>query len=415
VRTAAIGSENMKSSKTMIVLFSLLLARAGYCQQAGVAEGRLINRTDPSIIARNVDLEVIGLQGGMSIIKTAVTDSSGRFRIEGLPDNERLMIRANYKSANYYGQLSFKGGTANVDIEVYEPTTSMEEIHVDGVQMAFQVEGDHLKQVETISYNNKTKPPRTFVNPEGTFRVSKAPGILEPPKITVTAPGSTMPVVQSGLESPDGESYYSLYPLRPGVTTFEVQQLLPYANRNYVYRSKLFQDAGSVQVGVIPRDLALSGQGLSMIQTDTAKNFAVYTSGPIKAGKEFVWTFSGGTAAVETTSESEAAGQSDSVIKPLPEIVGRNALVIGPLLLMGFVIVLWYAFNHGRSGNPDPEKNEVQRLQNFRQKLVNQVATLDQRYERRMLNRQEYLVQREEGMRQLRRVSLLLRKHGNGK
>ena len=403
----------MKSSKTVILLFCLLVAPAGYCQQVGVAEGRLINRTDPSIIARNVELEVIGLQGGMSIIKTATTDFSGRFRIEGLPDNERLMIRASYKSANYYGQLSFKGGKADVEIEVYEPTASMEGIQVEGIQMAFQLEGDHLKSVETVSYNNKTKPPRTYVNPEGTFRVSKAPGILEPPRIGVTSPGSTMPLVQSALESPDGESYYSLYPLRPGATTFEVQQVLPYANRSYIYRKKLFQDVGSVQVGVTPIDLALSGQGLSRIQTDTSKNFAVYASGPIKAGTEFEWTLSGGTAAPEPAA-SEAASQSDSVIKPMPESVGRNALVIGPLLLMGFVIVLWYAFNHDRSGSSDPGKNEVRRLQNFRQLLVNQVANLDQRYEKRILNRQEYLDQREEGMRRLRRVSLLLKKEEKG-
>jgi hypothetical protein len=404
----------MKSSKIISILFFLLIAPSGYCQQAGVVEGRLINRTDPSIIARDVGLEVIGLQGGMSILKTATTDSSGRFRIEGLPQNERLMIRANYKSASYYGQVSFKDGRANVEIEVYEPTTSMEGIQVEGIQMAFQVEGDHLKSLEAVSYNNKTRPPRTFVNPGGTFRISKAPGILDLPKISVTAPGSTMPLIQSALESPDGESYYSQYPLRPGVTTFEAQQLLPYANRNYVYRKKLFHDVASINVGVIPRDLDLSGQGLVKIQTDTQKDFAVYSSGPIKAGTEFAWTFSGGTAVPEP-DESEAARQSDSVIKPVPETVGRNALVIGPLLLMGFVIVLWYAFNHDRSGDPDPGKNEVRRLQNFRQQLVSQLASLDKRYEKQMLNRQEYLVQREEGMGRLRRISLLLRKHGNGK
>ena len=402
----------MKTLKTITVLFCLLVAPAGYCQQAGVAEGRLINRTDPTMIPRNVELEIIGLQGGMSIIKAASTDASGRFRIEGLPQNERLMIRANYKDASYYGPLDWKDGRANVEIEVYEPTTSMKGIQIDGIQMAFQVEGDHLKAVETISYNNKTTPPRTFVNPAGTFRISKAPDILEPPKIRVTAPGSTMPLVQSALESPDGESYYSIYPLRPGVTTFEAQQQLPYANRSYVYRKKLFHDVASVQVGVIPQDLAFSGQGLTRIQTNVEKNFAVYSGGPVKAGTELVWTFSGGTEVAEPAA-AESAGQSDSPIKPMPELIGRNALVIGPLLLMGFVVVLWYAFN--RSGEFDPQKTEMRRLQNLRQQLVAEVATLDQRYEKRTLNRQKYLVQREEGLRRLRRIYLLLRKQGNGK
>ena len=403
----------MRIFKAITVWFCLLVAPAGYSQQAGVAEGRLVNRTNPSIIARNVELEVIGLQGGMSIIKTASTDSSGRFRIEGLPQNEPLMIRANYKSASYYGQLNFKDGGANVEVEVYEPTASMEGILIDGIQMAFQVEGDHLKALETITYNNKTKPPKTFVNSEGTFRIAKPEGILEPPKISVTAPGSTMPLVQSALESPDGTNYYSTYPLRPGTTTFEAQQLLPYANRSYVYKSKIFNNVGSIEVGVIPQDLSLSGAGLSKLQTNAEKNFTIYSSGSVKAGTELLWIFSGGTAAPQA-AESETAGQSnDSVIKPMPEIMGRNALVIAPLLLMGFVLVLWYGFNRG--GEIDPQETEARRLQNLRRQLIAQVATLDQRYEERMLSRQEYQVQREEGLRRLRRIYLLLRKHGNGK
>ena len=42
--------------------------------------------------------------------------------------------------------------------------------------MAFQMVGDQLKSLETVTFNNKTKPPRTFMNPEGNFRFSKASG-----------------------------------------------------------------------------------------------------------------------------------------------------------------------------------------------------------------------------------------------
>ena len=91
-------------------------------------------------------------------------------------------------------------------------------------RMAFQIVGDQLQSLETITFNNKTKPPRTLMNPEGNFRFSKAPGIMDLPHVRVTAPGSSMPLVQAPLESADGQSYYSLYPLKPGITTFEVQQ-----------------------------------------------------------------------------------------------------------------------------------------------------------------------------------------------
>ena len=118
-------------------------------------------------------------------------------------------------------------GRASADIEVYEPTTSMKDIRVERAQMAFQLAGDQLRSLETLTFNNQTKPPRTFASPEGAFRISKSAGIMEIPQIRVTAPGSSMPVVQPALESADGQSYYSQYPLRPGTTTFEVQQTLP--------------------------------------------------------------------------------------------------------------------------------------------------------------------------------------------
>ncbi len=382
---------------------------AAYPQQKGIIEGQLVNGTNPSIIGRGVGLEVIELGSGMSIIKTATTDSQGKFRIEGLPVDQRLMIRADYKGAYYHSQLSFDAaGKAFCRIEVFEPTTSMKEIQVEGVQMAFEMTGDRLKSVETVTFNNKTKPPMTFVSTKGNFRISKPPGILEIPQIRVTAPGSSLPLVQPALESADGQSYYSLYPLRPGATIFEVQELLPYANRSYVFTKKFYQDEGSIEIGVIPQDLTLSGKGLSKIQTDSKRNFAIYMSPPIKAGSEITWTFSGGTPPAAEAESSETA--SDSNVTAMPNSIGRNAPVIGPLLLMGFVLVLWYGFNHSQNGLRKSADFHVRQLKERREQLLNSLADLDQRYESNSVGRQEYFRQREEGKRQLRRISQLLKK-----
>ncbi len=240
----------------------------------------------------------------------------------------------------------------------------------------------------------------------GNFRFSKAPGILEPPKIDVSGPGAVMPLAQSPLESPDGQSYYSLYPLRPGVTTFEIQELLPYTSHSYTFRKKFYHDAGTFEVGVIPQDMVVSGERLTRIQVDPQKNFAVYSGGPAKAGTEVVWTFSGGTPVAET---SPAESRGESQVKPAPTYVGQNALIIGPLMLLGFIGVLWYAFNRipAVSQGSDLRTRE---LRERREQLLNLLANLDGRYESQALDRREYLRQREQGKRQLRRISLLLKK-----
>ena len=397
----------MKRITLLLSLFWLVFLPAGYSQQKGIVEGRLVNGTDPSMIARSVELDVVELGSGMSIIKTVTTDSSGKFRVEGLPAAGRLMVRAIYKDVNYHGQFSMDAsGKAYIEIQVFEPTTSLKGIQVEDARIAFQIVGDQLQSLDTITFNNKTKPPRTLMNPEGNFRFSKAPGIIDLPQVRVTAPGSSMPLVQAPLESTDGQSYYSLYPIKPGITMFEVRQALPYKNRNYVYTRKLYQDIASIEIGVSPMDMKLSGENLSKVSTDSQQNFAVYRSGPIKAGSEIAWTFSGGTPASEPKT-SEAA--EDSRVEAMPDIVGRNALVLGPLLLMGFVLVLWYAFNQMQKAPEKTVNPRNRELKDRREQLLNTIADLDHRYEINALGRQEFLRQREENKRRLRRISLLLK------
>jgi hypothetical protein len=390
------------------VLAGFALLPLAHSQGRGVVEGRLVNGTDASKIPANVEIDVVGLGGGMSVLKSTVSDASGNFRIEGLPTDSPLMIRANYASVNYHGRISFdSSGKAKVQVEIFEPTTSMKGVTLEGIRMAFQLTGDHLRSLESHTFRNETKPPRTYMNMDGNFRFSKTPGISEPPKLSVTGPGSAMPLVQSPLESSDGESYYSLYALRPGVTSFEVEQNLHYENGTYTYRKKFFHDAASFQIGVIPQDMKLEGEGLAKIQTDTQRNFAVYSGGPVEAGTEVVWTFSGGTP---VEPERPAGGGGESKIEPMATTVGRNALIIGPLLLMGFIVVLWYAFNRIQSNPSGTQDSRSRELKERREQLLNFLATLDGRYEAQSMDRREYVRLRESGKRQLRRVAMLLGK-----
>ena len=382
-------------------------------QGGGVVEGKLVNGTDLSRAAAKVNVEVVSPAGGMSILKTAATDAAGKFRFDGLPTDQPLLVRANYQSVNYNGQVSFDAaGKANVEIRIYEPTNSMAGILAEGVRMGFQLNGDRLDSLETIAFNNQTNPPRTFTSPDGVFRFAKAPGLLEPPRVDVTGPGSTMPVTQSALESADGKSYYTLYPLRPGTTTFEIEQQLPYAGKTYAYRKIFYQDVSSYDVGVIPADMDLSGPGLKKVQNDAQRNFAVYSGGPVKAGTEIVWTFSGGTQpppqpASDPMGQNQGGGSGE--VKNMPNTVGLNALIIGPLLLIGFMVVLWFGYSQLQlaEGKTDAQTGELKRR---REQLLNFIADLDIRREKDMVDQREYVRQRESGKRQLRRIAMLLKR-----
>lgn len=250
------------------------------------------------------------------------------------------------------------------------------------------------------------------MNQEGNFRFSKVPGIPELPRLQVTGPGSSMPLAQSPLESPDGTSYYSLYPLRPGITNFEIDQTFPYQDRKFIYRRKFYYDLSAFQIGVIPQDLTISGEGLQKIQVDAQKNFAVYSGGPITAGTEVIWTISGGTPILEPTMPTEG---SESRIKPMPTDIGQNALILGPLLLACLISILWYAHSHLVDASPQYQAPEIQELKNRRNQLLDFLARIENRYENQALDRRQYFAQREPAKRQLRRIVALLGKSGSEK
>jgi len=386
----------------------LLVVSTAFSQETGIVEGRLVNGTDPAIVPGSVSLEILSLSGGMGIIRMAETDAAGKFRIEKLPLHSMLMLRAVYQDTNYNKQFSFDdSGHAYIELDVFEATTSMKGIRVEEFQMVFQATGSHLQSLDTVTLMNETTPPRTFMNPEGNFRFSKAPAIEVLPQMRITAPDSSMPVIQTALESPDGQMYYSLYPLRPGRTMVEVMQVLPYEDLSYTYIKKFYHPVSSIEIGVIPMDMELSGTGLSRIRTDAANNIAVYRSSPVESGTEVEWVFSGGTPVAEPEASTASTGSS---IRSEPGNIGKNVGVIGSLVLMAFVLVLWYAFN--RTGNDFPKTMGTEKLQlkERREALLRRLAELDRLNETRSIGQREYVRQREEGKRMLRRITLLLRK-----
>jgi len=381
-------------------------------QGQGVVEGRVINGTNPAQVPANLQLEVIRLGSGMNALTSATTDAAGKFRITGVPVDAPLLIRAAYRSVNYYGRADFDAaGRAQIEIPVYEPTTAMQGIRLESVQIAFKLSGEGLRSLESYTFRNETTPPRSLAREDGNFRFSKAPGILEPPRIDVTGPGSSMPVTQAPLESADGRSYYSLYPLRPGSTTFDVSQAFPYENQQYSYRRVFFQDTPAFNIGVSPQDMTVTGAGLTKIQTDTASNYAVYASGPIKAGTEVVWNFSGGTPVVESPAATPAAEPAAGFsVESMPGPIVSNAMFLAPLMLIGFIVVLWYAQSRGAMASGPDQDARIQELRKCREQLLAFVAALDVRYESQGLDRREYLRLREQGKRHLRRIAMLMAK-----
>jgi hypothetical protein len=163
-------------------------------------------------------------------------------------------------------------------------------------------------------------------------------------------------------------------------------------------------------IGVVPQDMALSGEGLKKTQVDAAQNFSVYASAPIKAGTKLEWTFSGGTPVKETASAPATASESaKDAVTALPGSVGRNALIIGPLLLLGFILVLWYAYNRVPDKSQKTPESGLREIQARRESLLKALAEADRQFETGALDRKQHIKQREEGKRELFRIMRFLK------
>jgi hypothetical protein len=195
--------------------------------------------------------------------------------------------------------------------------------------------------------------------------------------------------------------------LKPGKTTIETFELLPYKAREYTYIKKFYYGTPSIEIGVVPVDMNVSGEGLTHVRDDMDENIAVYRIDAVEAGTEVEWTFSGGTPIAEQENPPASAG---SQIRIDSNAIGRNAGIIAPLILLGFILILWYAINRSGEESTDAPASRKRELKNRQKVLLNRLGELDRLFKANSIRPKEYQKQQEDARRMLRRISLLLKR-----
>ncbi|HEX3376125.1 MAG TPA: carboxypeptidase-like regulatory domain-containing protein, partial [Candidatus Acidoferrales bacterium] len=137
----------MNLSQTSIRLRLLpvlaLLLLASTAAHAGTVSGTIHNGTNGNKPAAGVDVLLIQLQGGMSVVASTKTDATGHYQIDnpGIGQGP-MLIRAVYRGVFFHQPLT--PGTATVDVTVYEPTTNPGAIQIPLRLLEFQPNGDKL-------------------------------------------------------------------------------------------------------------------------------------------------------------------------------------------------------------------------------------------------------------------------------
>jgi hypothetical protein len=283
------------------VVALLLLASAA--ARAGTVSGVVHNGTNNNKIAPGVDVLLIQLQGGMSVVASTKTDADGRFHFDnpGIGQGP-MLIRAVYRGVFFHQPLT--PGTSNLDVTVYEPTTNPAAIQVPLRLLVFQPNGDKLMVGEEYSIQNNSNPPAAYFKQDGNFEFTIPQG-ADLDQVSTFGP-SGMPVRQGTIDKGKGR-YAISYAFQPGQNGVRISYIVPYTGNQAQIRESSTYDAQRVLL-VIPPTMQVASAGFNAAGTEQGYN--VFSKESLKAGSGFDVTVSG---TAPPPAEASASSSPDQV------------------------------------------------------------------------------------------------------
>ena len=319
------------SVRWQFALVAALILLVSGAAQAGTVSGVVHNGTNNNKVAAGVDILLIQLQGGMSVVANTKTDSEGRYHLDnpGIGQGP-MLIRAVYRGVFFHQPLT--PGTSTVDVTVYEPTTNPAAIQVPLRLLVFQPNGDKLMVGEEYSIQNNSNPPAAYFKQDGNFEFTIPQG-AELDQVSTFGP-SGMPVRQGTIDKGKGR-YAISYAFQPGQNGVRISYIVPYSGNQAQIRESSTYDAQRMLL-VIPPTMQIASAGFAAAGTE--QGFNVFSKESVKAGTGFDVTISGtapppadAAAASSSSSADQVNGRDSSpetTIETAPARIGDEKWIL---------------------------------------------------------------------------------------
>src|SRR5580700_1961235 len=326
-------SWNRLLASRRVYIVALLLLVSAAAAQAGTVTGIVHNGTNNNTATAGVDVLLIQLQGGMSVVASTKSDADGRYHFDnpGIGQGP-MLIRAVYRGVFFHQPLT--PGTANVDVTIYEPTTNPAAIQVPLRLLVFQPNGDKLMVGEEYSVQNNTNPPAAFFKQDGNFEFTIPEG-AELDQVSTFGP-SGMPVRQGTIDK--GKGRYSIsYAFQPGQNGVRISYIVPYTGNQAQFRESSTYDAQRVLL-VIPPTMQVASPGFNAAGTEQGYN--VFSKESMKTGVGFDVTVSGtapppADASGSSSSQdqvngrdSSSSGSTETTVETAPARIGDEKWIL---------------------------------------------------------------------------------------
>ena len=210
----------LQIAKSGVVLVALLLSSFAFA--AASLTGTVKNSTTGKPSAGD-DVVLLKLGQGMEEAGRTKSDAKGNFTFAVDDAQTPHLVRVIHQEVTYHRMAP--PGSTSVEVEVFDVANKVDGIAVVADIMRVQVEQGQMEVMRAFAVQNTSKPPRTQMNDRNIeFYVPAGAQIVE--GLATTQGGNTLKL--DPVQERDKTRYSFLFPLRPGVTQFQVAYQLPY-------------------------------------------------------------------------------------------------------------------------------------------------------------------------------------------
>lgn len=327
-----------------VLLPALLLVLVGLTApaEAVTLEGRVWNGTT-SRPAAGAEVEFVQLQQGMTPIARAVADSQGRFRFEGVEafGSAPALLRVPFQGATYSQPVaSPQSPPSDLQILVYEATPDSRIVAVRQHILFLFPRGNTLDVIEQVFLENESAPPRTYVDPQATYRFTLPGPPREAVRATVEGPAG-MPINQTPVPATGEDRFAIIYPIRPGETSLRLEYQLDYQSPRDLVKT-FDQPALETHIVTSGEGVQVTGESLVQAGVDPASGFLAYRATPV-----------GNVVRVQVSGEAPAreaqladTGESSGVLSRIPDPASQRRWVL--LIAFGLIMLAGFAYLYTR-------------------------------------------------------------------
>jgi hypothetical protein len=394
--------------KRLLLAAALLAAASAGDANAFTIRGTVKNGTTGST---NVDASVVVVQPSAGMQQVGAADArNGRFEFRDLAaDAPMYLLRTEYAGVTYNTSVAVTGEDQAVEVEVFESTSSWQDVQVIVPHLAARREGDTLHFEQLFEITNDTSPPRSLRVKGGAFRLflpSDTDSLTDCYVLSGEMPLKSMPIP---TDTPD---IYSIdYPIRPGVTRVGISYSVPYASGAYAMKAKFPQPVPHMMIFAVDSTMQVTSTTHEFVSRQSVHGMTAYAVHGIAANGELALNFSGGDPNFAGLQVGGGDGRDHGAEPENIRVAAGEEHKISIFLMLMVVFVLTGIVAMAlRDRNSPLSDSEV--LRAHYALLVARLARLDDLHAAHTIPDDAYRASREELVSRLGALAMHLRSHG---